>query len=545
MNFIYNLSSLFALHFLWYTIKLSLTSSKPGTQGTQSFTGNCPVPGKSLKPGIKPRMGKLLMFREKSYFVLQVPPLTGSWSGFCSPSTRKGFQEKSLSQGLASMDWWVSWIPGRRGLGAQSEQDLVLDGTLEIPAPDMQKGCLKINKGNVIWRINQALKIVKRDCHEHGMNPALPALPSWAGLKPHCVPVPEKCLSVQPESSNFHLQEHYHPVVGMIKTRGREDMLSQGVCLLCLAQATPQSTRSSARARQGSACGSCCTPDSSHCHQFLSPASCCPWQAVSACPAQSSGTLVCSQGAEDTNQSSISFPQPIVPGQGAVQPRLLLPSPAILRSPGQGASWQLQEEQNLLLAALGGRELRAHRHLPCWVWKQENPPEKQIPMQSTKWGFSLRWGKIESVQNFHGCIKKSPCEAQSGSYLEPQPWNLISPTAAAMVGRAAGFSAIIFLMDLSHFAQMNRHRNSPCSSGGQCRDSNRCPSLCSFHSSASPRLAFPALGSRSAEQKAAGLCTLKSRFQSPGAEMLVQPTQRGSEGQQRVQETQQTFSFTI
>lgn len=266
---------------------------------------------------------------------------------------------------------------------------------------------------------------------------------------------------------------------------------------------------------------------------------------LSACPAQSSGTLVCSQGAEDTNQSSISFPQPIVPGQGAVQPRLLLPSPAILRSPGQGASWQLQEEQNLLLAALGGRELRAHRHLPCWVWKQENPPEKQIPMQSTKWGFSLRWGKIESVQNFHGCIKKSPCEAQSGSYLEPQPWNLISPTAAAMVGRAAGFSAIIFLMDLSHFAQMNRHRNSPCSSGGQCRDSNRCPSLCSFHSSASPRLAFPALGSRSAEQKAAGLCTLKSRFQSPGAEMLVQPTQRGSEGQQRVQETQQTFSFTI
>lgn len=67
MNFIYDLSSLFALHFLWYTMKLCLTSSEPGMQWTQSFTGNCPVQAKTLKSGIRPRMEKLLVFRKKSH----------------------------------------------------------------------------------------------------------------------------------------------------------------------------------------------------------------------------------------------------------------------------------------------------------------------------------------------------------------------------------------------------------------------------------------------------------------------------------------------
>lgn len=92
-------------------------------------------------------------------------------------------------------------------------------------------------------------------------------------------------------------------------------------------------------------------------------------------------------------------------------------------------------------------------------------------------------------------------------------------------------------MHLLHLAQTNRHRKSQCSSGGQYRDL-KSSSLTlqvslidlSLFLVWHPKAWYP----RSAEQKAAGPCTLKCRFQrltlGPGVEMLVQFTRRGSGG---------------
>lgn len=81
--------------------------------------------------------------------------------------------------------------------------------------------------------------------------------------------------------------------------------------------------------------------------------------------------------------------------------------------------------------------------------------------------------KNGTVQNLHGHIKKSPCEAQPGSYFQPQSWNLISLTPAGIVVIAGSLSLPLFFLmrknnvkilshknSLLHFAQMDRHRKS-------------------------------------------------------------------------------------
>lgn len=202
--------------------------------------------------------------------------------------------------------------------------------------------------------------------------------------------------------------------------------------------------------KAGPACGSCSFPLSPVPVSCVRPL---PLLAVRACPALSSGTLVCSQGAEDTNQSSISFLQTIVPGQGAV--------PALSSHPGvsgnpeppqEGASWQLQEEKTSPSSSGNSRALsllsvETGEH-SCKGKSQHNPQ---------KWGFSQDWGKNETVQNFPDCIKKNPCEAQSDSYFGLKYWNLISLTLASIVVSLP----IFFLMEPLHFAQIKMTQEVP------------------------------------------------------------------------------------
>lgn len=318
MNLIFNLSSLFALHFLWYTIKLGLT--KPGTQLTQSFTGNCPVQGKSLQSGIKPRRGKLLRFRES--------PICGTTQGVVvwvlfTPNQRR-FPGEAFEAGLGGLAPWNeaqmgSMAPREEGLGCPTWAgfDPKWNTGDTWYTPNVQKGCLENSRGKVIWGTDQTLKTVKRDCHEQGVNPdSHPGLGSspteFQQLRNFFL------YSQNPQTSSCRNIIITIQLWASLKQEGERRCCHPKVSA-CLASSKARG----AEPGQGRG-SSCCTPDSSHCPQFLSPASCCP---ASACPAQSSGTLVCSQRLRIQMRAAFPSPEPTVPGQGALQPQPLLPSP--------------------------------------------------------------------------------------------------------------------------------------------------------------------------------------------------------------------------
>lgn len=203
----------------------------------------------------------------------------------------------------------------------------------------------------------------------------------------------EKFLSVQPESSNLHLQEHYYySVVGITKTRERGDAVVPR-CLPALPGSNhPLKHEERCQRKAGPSLRLLLHP------RFFPlspvPVPCIrpvPLLPASACPAQSSGTLVCSQGAEDTDQNSVSFRRthcarpgepcsprcscPLQPSWGQWQPPRAS-GRSILAAPG-GAK--------LLPAARGGRELRTlSGTLPAECGNRRGLLQKQIQMQPTK-----------------------------------------------------------------------------------------------------------------------------------------------------------------
>lgn len=158
---------------------------------------------------------------------------------------------------------------------------------------------------------------MKRDCHEQGVNPdSHPGLGSspteFQQLRNFFL------YSQNPQTSSCRNIIIIIQLWASLKQEGDRRCCHPKVSA-CLASSKAQG----AEPGQGRG-SSCCTPDSSHCPQFLSPASCCP---ASACPAQSSGTLVCSQRLRIQMREAFPSPEPTVPGQGALQPQPLLPSP--------------------------------------------------------------------------------------------------------------------------------------------------------------------------------------------------------------------------
>lgn len=142
---------------------------------------------------------------------------------------------------------------------------------------------------------------------------------------------------------------------------------------------------------------------------------------------------------------------------GAAQPQLFLPSAAILRStatsrhPGKEHLANSTGQQTFSPTALTARELRenlpADHQLSCWPqtcdqdflkwlhwrWKQECASTTANKNMIHKMSF---YSVLQTGQNFHNCIEKSPCENPgTDSYSS---WGTVLASSFPQPGRYLG-----------------------------------------------------------------------------------------------------------